>query len=495
MAKAKRELKKGEVFGGWTLDFRLGKGGNGDVWSVKRLDDPQATAAIKVLTKANQAAVIRFRGEVGVLQKHTDVPGLLPVLDHYLPDEPTTASPAWYLMPRAKPLMKALARDPKAIIQAVAKVARTLATLHVREVSHRDVKPDNLLVLDGEPYVGDFGLADFPEKPEITGKGEMLGPRWTIAPEMKRSPKTADGRLADVYSLAKTLWILLANDIRCFEGRYHPDDIAVALKNYLPTANLLHMLDDLLFRATANNPTDRPTMEQFESALGDWIKREKEFADVSLGDWRHVQQKIFFHGVPTRVSWEDKNAIIAMLNLLGATAAYNHTFAPNGGGLDIVGASDSFEADCIELRFEAGIRVIVKPKRLMFESFLGNDDWAYFRLETDNLPPVTGTSDPYYEEMVELSPTQYIERHWWEAGYYELGDQQVQLPPEARVVSRYFKGSFLIVAKASLYNERAPYDGYHERYSADQFRDLMESTIRKRAEVLAKQSTPEAAES
>ena len=491
---AKNELKNGDIFGSWMLDFQLGKGGNGTVWSVKRTDDPSTIAAIKILTKANQAAVIRFRGEIEVLRNHNDIPGLLPVLDHHLPDAPTAESPAWYLMTRAKPLMKALARDSKAIIRAVAKVARTLAILHSRGISHRDVKPDNLLILDGEPYVGDFGLADFPEKPEITGKGEMLGPRWTIAPEMKRSPKTADGRLADVYSLAKTLWILLANDIRCFEGRYHPDDIAVALKNYLPAANLLHMLDDLLFRATANNPTDRPTMEQFESVLMDWLKREKEFADVSLGDWSHVQHKIFPHGIPTRVSWEDKNSIIAMLNLLGATAAYNHTFAPDGGGLDIIGASNSFEADCIELRFEAKIRVIVKPKRLMFESFLGNDDWAYFRLETEKLASVIGTGDPYYEEMVELSPHQYIERHWWDAGYYELGDKQIQLPPDARVVSRYLQGSFLIVAKASVYNQRARYDGTHDRFSSDKFRELMESTIRKRAEALPKQTAPEAAE-
>lgn len=486
---ATNELKKGNIFGNWGLDFRLGRGGNGDVWSVKRTDDPSVVAAIKVLTKANKAAVIRFRGEVGVLQKHTGVPGLLPVLERHLPDEPTTESPAWYLMPRATPLMKALARDPKAIIRAVAKVARTLAILHGRGVSHRDVKPDNLLILDGEPNVGDFGLADFPEKPEITGEGEMLGPRWTIAPEMERSPTTADGRLADVYSLAKTLWILLANDTRCFEGRYHPDDIAIALKNYLPDANLLYMLDELLFRATANNPTDRPTMKQFGAALVEWLKSEKEFGDVSLSDWRQVQQKIFPHGVPTRVSWVDKNAIIAMLNLLGATAAFNHTFAPNEGGLDILGASDSFETNCLELRFKVGIRVIVKPKRLMFESFPGNDDWAYFRLETEDLAPFTETKDPYHEEMVELSPRQYVERHWWDAGYYVEGDQQVQLPPDARIVSRYLKGSFLIVAKASVYNRFARYDGTHERYSADEFRVLIENTISKRAEALSKQST------
>ncbi len=478
----KPKLKNGDIFGEWKLESQLGRGGNGEVWSVKRTDNPNDIAAIKILSKAKPAAIKRFRAEVEVLRTHNDIRGLLPVIGHNLPEAPTAASPAWYVMQRAEPLIKALPRIPKVIIQQVAKVAHTLATLHERGVSHRDVKPDNLLLLNGEPFVSDFGLADFPNKPEITGKGERLGPRWTIAPEMERSPTTADGRLADVYSLAKTLWILLANDIRCFEGRYHSDDLAVALKNYLPTANLLHMLDGLLFQATANNPTERPTMGQFTSTLMNWLEREKQFEYVSLGDWRHVQQKIFPHGIPTRVSWEYKPAIIAILNVLGATAAHNHTFAPNCGGLDIVGASDSFEADCIELRFEAGIKVIVKPTRLMFESFPGNDDWAYFILETKALAPITGTENPYYEEMVELSPAQYIERHWWEAGYYELGDQQVQLPSEARVVSRHLKGSFLIVAKASDYNKHNDYNGTHDRFTSDEFRKMMENMIRKRPE-------------
>jgi serine/threonine protein kinase len=483
MAKARKELRKGDTFGNWILDFRLGKGGNGDVWSVRGADSRDATVAIKVLTKSNSAAIIRFRGEVEVLRQHADVSGLLPVLDCYLPDDTTAESLAWYLMPRAKPLMKALNRDPRVIVGAVTKVARTLAILHGRGVSHRDVKPDNLLYLNDEPYVGDFGLADFPEKQEITGKGEALGPRWTIAPEMRRSPTTADGRPADVYSLAKTLWILLANDVRCFDGRYHPEDIAIALKNYLPTAKLLHELDDLLFRATANSPADRPTMDEFESVLVTWLKRGKEFEDVSLDDWCHVQQKIFPHGVPTRASWEDKKAIIAILNLLGATAAYNHTFAPDGGGLDIVGASDSFEPDCIELRFERNLNmiIVVKPKRLMFESFAGNDDWAYFRIEMDPLEAIFEATNLYYEEMVELSPGHYIERHWWDAGYFEVAGEPTQLPPAARVLSRYRQGSFLIVAKASVYNERAPYDGLHDRFTADKFRDMIEKSIRNAA--------------
>jgi len=37
-------------------------------------------------------------------------------------------------------------------------------------------------------------------------------------PEMRRNPDKADGKCADVYSLAKTLWILLTKETKGFEA-------------------------------------------------------------------------------------------------------------------------------------------------------------------------------------------------------------------------------------------------------------------------------------
>lgn len=47
-----------------------------------------------------------------------------------------------------------------------------------------------------------------------------MGAVFTISPEMKRNPKEADGKKADVFSLAKTLWMFLTKDEKGFDGVY-----------------------------------------------------------------------------------------------------------------------------------------------------------------------------------------------------------------------------------------------------------------------------------
>jgi len=54
------------------------------------------------------------------------------------------------------------------------------------------------------PCFGDFGLVEYAGKEDITGSRESIGPRWTIAPEMRRGAAEASGPPADSYSLAKT---------------------------------------------------------------------------------------------------------------------------------------------------------------------------------------------------------------------------------------------------------------------------------------------------
>ena len=125
--------------------------------------------------------------------------------------------------------------------------------------------------------------------------------------------------------------------------------------------------------------------------------------------------------------------------------------------LDLKGAADSAEPDCITLHFVEDPPCIVKPKVLIFQSFDKPYEWAYFRLETKGLEPsgwyenLTGIK----EELTELHPGEYIHRNYWDAGYYEFDEtgRELPLPDTARIVFRYLSGSFLFFAKASPYNE------------------------------------------
>jgi serine/threonine-protein kinase len=78
-----------------------------------------------------------------------------------------------------------------------------------------------------------------------------------------------------------------------------------------------------------------------------------------------------------------------------------------------------------------------------------------------------------------------------DAGYYthDESGNEVKNPPGTRLVSRYFRGSFVIFAKGSPYNIglSARYDAYnaqHDKMTAAKFRDFITKII---AELAAKQ--------
>ena len=277
--------------------------------------------------------------------------------------------------------------------------------------------------------MGDFGIAEYPDQPDLTGNSD-LGPKWTIAPEMKRSPKTADGTAADVYSLAKTLWILLTRVDKGFEGQYLPGRAPTSLSMYWPDAPLLGLLERTLERATTNVPGDRPTMRDFAAQLRSWLTQSADYRHTSLTDWRMFQEHLFPHLIPERAEWRRLSDIVTILNLLGQHAELNHAFAPDGGGLDLRGAAASAEDGCLELRFHPRIAVIVRPRSLHFESFPGFDDWAYFRLETEELESsgVYRNLQSTYEEVLEVSPGRYLPRDLWDQGFLEDPETGKQTP-------------------------------------------------------------------
>jgi hypothetical protein len=255
--------------GPWTLVSKLGSGGNGQVWLATRSDG--ATAALKVLARVGGDRWQRFSDEVEVMRQLGDEPGVLPLIDAHIPAAGSRAK-AWLATPRATPAAEALADASLAeVVDAAREYAGTLARLATRGIHHRDIKPDNLFALDGAWVLGDFGLAAYPGKEPLTTNARKLGPLYFIAPEMLRVPDSADAERADVYSLAKTLWVLAAGQRYPPEGQIRVDAAAYDLSQWVSGDGVL-ALGLILEQATSIRPDDRFTLAEFAEQLERWAQ-------------------------------------------------------------------------------------------------------------------------------------------------------------------------------------------------------------------------------
>lgn len=92
-------------------------------------------------------------------------------------------------------------------VRIITQIAQALHYAHLRQVIHRDVKPDNILVLpDGRAKLTDFGLAkDYNNDQDLTRHASGLGTPNYMAPEQFSDAKNVGAR-SDVYSLAATLF-------------------------------------------------------------------------------------------------------------------------------------------------------------------------------------------------------------------------------------------------------------------------------------------------
>jgi serine/threonine-protein kinase len=197
--------------------------------------------------------------------------------------------------------------------------------------------------------------------------------------------------------------------------------------------------------------------------------------------WEKTIRELFPMAIPNNCQWEDMDSIISVLNKISSLDSIAHTLFPVGGGHDIIKVERSTEKETIELRTPHSVR-IVKPKVLEFNYFSNHIDWAYFRLETGGLNPITPNLDLSLikEKLTELEPGRYIEKEIWEKGYlgYDKNGYRILLPKSARIISRYFKGSFVIFAQNSLYNKsHVTYDARHDRMNSKKFRQYIEKSI------------------
>jgi serine/threonine protein kinase/tetratricopeptide (TPR) repeat protein len=228
------------AFGGFDLLDELGRGGMGVVWRARQRSTGRIVALKTIradllgLDKARQ----RFRREIEAVSRlhHPgictvyeagDVDGMPFVAMHYVEGVSLLAhlgsaaggSTAGATTTGTAPGASTRGAGThtqegvRATVRWFEKVARALHHAHSAGILHRDIKPGNLMVTnEGEPVVLDFGLAraEAPDTDALTATGDELGTPAYMSPEQISPAGRRLDRRSDVYSLAVTMYELLA---------------------------------------------------------------------------------------------------------------------------------------------------------------------------------------------------------------------------------------------------------------------------------------------
>ena len=100
------------------------------------------------------------------------------------------------------------ALDWKEVVHFTKQITRALAHAHERGIIHRDIKPQNIMLLrDGTLKVADFGIAAL-ENEVYENNGQTIGSIHYIAPEQARG-NSPDAR-SDIYSLGVVMYEMLS---------------------------------------------------------------------------------------------------------------------------------------------------------------------------------------------------------------------------------------------------------------------------------------------
>jgi CHASE2 domain-containing sensor protein len=259
--------KTGLVIPDHALVRRVGKGAYGEVWLARNAVG--VFHAVKVVKRADFPQNTPYEREFKGIQKFMPIsrshPGLVHVLHvgrddaqgffFYIMEVGDDADTGQRIDPEkysARTLASDLARHgklpPEQCLQLAMALTLALHHLHQHGLVHRDIKPGNIIYVNGAPKFADIGLVTDLQAP---GRHvSAIGTEGYIAPE---GPGTA---AADVYALGKMLYeAAMGRDRLLF-----PEVPTAVLEQ--PDDTLVRQLHEVICKACETNPTDR-----YQSAL------------------------------------------------------------------------------------------------------------------------------------------------------------------------------------------------------------------------------------
>jgi serine/threonine protein kinase len=205
---------------------KLGEGGMGAVYEARHTLIGKRVAIKILLDKyAQKESVIARLQQEARLASSIGHPNIVDITDFGKTEDGRTFVVMEYL--DGESLAQLIGREgplaPERALQISRQVADALTAAHSKGIIHRDVKPENVFLIqrDGKEFVKvvDFGISkhvkpgeDEEETPRLTQTGMVLGTPLYMSPEQARGEDGLDQRI-DIYALGVILYEMITNEV------------------------------------------------------------------------------------------------------------------------------------------------------------------------------------------------------------------------------------------------------------------------------------------
>ncbi len=269
----------------------LGKGGMGSVW-VAEHSGLDAKVAVKLLDKVSERSLARFCREASLAAKIKS-PHVVHTFDFGATDEgaPYIVMELLEGCSLGQRLEQQGPLTARQCATMVAQLCKALSAAHAVGIVHRDIKPDNIFLVDSgyKMFVKllDFGVAKQTQDSDdpsgrLTSTGAIVGTPYYMSPEQLVSTKDVDHR-ADLWSVAVVAYRALTGRVPFAGNNIASLSVAVATGRFTPISSLLPTIGsemDMWFKlALCRNIRGRPSSamdlsEGFIRALGPTLEAD-----------------------------------------------------------------------------------------------------------------------------------------------------------------------------------------------------------------------------
>ncbi len=256
-------MKPGDHVAGYRIESMLGRGGMGVVYEATQLSLKRPIALKILYPHLSQDPVFRarFRRE-GELQAAIDHPHIVTVYEAGEADEGLFLAMRLIRGSTLKDLIVAGELGGEDAVRLLMPIAEALDSAHAAGLTHRDIKPQNILVGPrGHAYLADFGLTRSTADTGLTKTGQFVGTLDYVSPEQIRGEEASPA--SDIYALTAVLYECLCgvvpfpkpSDVAVLNA--HVSDPPPLVTEHRP--ELAPAVDDVIARGMAKDANARQT--------------------------------------------------------------------------------------------------------------------------------------------------------------------------------------------------------------------------------------------